>query len=173
MEREPLPIIALQVSIIVLAFLGFNWIFKFFSIDQEFFVILGVIIIITSSIVSQLLFGIWKILGGFSLFDASRQFLHCVPTNKRWVVQTIFDKYWHNSKIGDIVIEYSRRRSAVCELNLFGWVISLIFTIFFIAIVIYLCFTNPYLIWKALILFGFFSITTKIFFIHFKITVKN
>lgn len=171
MNREPLPIIALQASIIVVDILGFLWVFNFPNIhNSTFYVSLGILVIIASPIISQFFYGIWKILGGFSFFDFSKNFLHGVPFTKKWMVQTTFDRFWHNKDIDEVVIEYTRRRSAVCQLNLFGGVVSVPSALFFLVIVVYLCLNNPSELWKALVLLGIFIFLSIIFLLHLGIS---
>lgn len=165
MEREPIPIIGLQVALIVLGFLGYIWIYEHSAnIDiNTFLIYLGSLSIIIGPIFSQLLFGVWKILGGFSMFDYSREFMCCVPYSKKWVVQTTFDKYWHSEEIPTHVMEYSRRRSVVCELNLFGALISILGIINFAIITIILFSENSISSWKPALLIIIFFVLAWVF----------
>ncbi len=130
MEREPIPIITLPGAIFGVMLIGAIWTFTdsrfLFSIERlqyNFYLSLGAIVIIIGLFLSQLFISIWRKLFGFCSIDYSKEFLNSVPFSKRWIVQNVFDKFWHGGKRDDDndgkwkpnvpegILEYSRRRS--------------------------------------------------------------
>lgn len=133
MEREPLPLVSLPVSILGFAAVGLIIVIKgpaSLSGERELYLSLGAIGILAGPFISQLIYAIWSKFGGFWQFDYSKKFITFDMNNdQREKVQKIFDRYWHYSgmfadhgqePINEGILNYSRRRSGSALMSFIG-----------------------------------------------------
>jgi len=173
MEREPMPIVSLPGSILALAFVGSYWILVNEPIDwKDLIIVVGAGAIIINPLISQILHFVWKLLGGFAIFDYSIEFYDSVPRQYKWVVQTIFDKHWHGEQCPPgSILEYSRRRSSVCQMNLFAILAASIgFIAFSVIMILLLATSNCSDFWQPII---FLVIYAFLFFVFWFSLNKN
>jgi hypothetical protein len=178
-ERDQIPVIGLQIAIVSLIVTGFLWVNgfleKFNNIDY-FTIILGTLLATASTLISQLIYNVWKIIGGFGLYDINKILCDQVPKKQHFKIQVAFDNFWHNDdNVNKSIIEYSRRRSVVCQMNLFAFYL-LIFSglLFFIIFITYLSFNlTCYYGLKSLLLSFLSFYFSALFYKHFDITSEE
>jgi len=171
MERDQIPVIGLQIAIMSAISLGILWLLGHIPHREtpnaiEFLVAFTAIVVIFNTIITQVVYNIWKIIGGFSFYDVTKILCNNVHSKlKKQQIQIAFDNFWHNDKnINKAIIDYSRRRSVVCQMNLFAsWILFIAGIIFFIFIFIFNCKVSATLSGISLVL----AVT---FYLHYKIT---
>ncbi|OGD57044.1 hypothetical protein A2V71_00325 [Candidatus Berkelbacteria bacterium RBG_13_40_8] len=126
MEREQIPIISIQVSIVALVLLSYKWINGTIQTlsNDKYYLSVGAIVILFSPIVSQIIYSVWKKYFGFKSYDITKYLssnLSGEKCEKVEKIQSLFDNFWHNSdNINSNIISYSRTRSFVCQMYLFS-----------------------------------------------------
>lgn len=181
MEREPVPVIGTQVSAVTLLFLGLMWVLDKIpnTCNSSYYLSLGAIVIIVGPIISQIIYGIWKSLGGFRLYDITKYLCKDLRLSfeESCKIQSLFDNFWHNnSNINDEIIRYSRSRSVVCQMYLFASRILSIGALIFLVLIFYFSYShdiNIIAIRKSLILFLVSGLISCLFEVNFKITSKE
>lgn len=177
MEREPIPVITAQVSVIALIYLGYLWcIDKIPSLSTDkYYLALGAVIIIIGPVISQVIFGFWKKYWGFRSYDVTKYLCNGLPSDKAHKVQIIFDNFWHNSSnVNEKIIEYSRRRSVVCQMNLFVSKLLAIGSFLFLIITfINAIDSHGFIVWRGMLMFFSSGVLAILFCENFKINGKE